>query len=224
MPGTTVTVACKHVVLTIHRQGLALAFLWSDVYRKYFKNTTHLLTVKRDMSDKFARLLQRPWIKITSVEEERNAETWALPCFLWHHRLSSNQRLPNWLVRTSARIWQPWKLWQPIIKHEAISSKFTMEKNLKKSSQDSCVTIHITSNTFNAVFFLVSGVVSAFLFTNFGTVFLSQKYTSGTTDFELSTLPNTELQKFDYGMRNWPVSSRHKPTVASTGKCSTPTQ
>ena len=87
-----------------------------------------------------------------------------------------------------------------------------MEQNDGKPSKDAYVTIHITSNTLNAIFFLVSGVVSACIFSNFGTVFLTQKYTSRTT--ELSTLPNTELQKFDYGIRNWPVTWRHKATTS----------
>lgn len=40
----------------------------------------------------------------------------------------------------------------------------------------------------------------------------TRKRISGTT--ELSTLPKTELQKFDYGLRNWPVTSSHDTAVS----------
>lgn len=79
-----------------------------------------------------------------------------------------------------------------------------------KSQKDTILTINISSSVFSAILFLLGGVISAILITNLGLgLFLpTRKFTSGTT--ELSTLPNTEVQKFDYGLRNWPVSPKQK--------------
>lgn len=81
-----------------------------------------------------------------------------------------------------------------------------------KSQKGTILTINISSSVFSAILFLFGGVISAILITNLGIVLPTQKFTSGTT--ELSTLPNTEVQKFDYGLRNWPVSPKQK----SSGK------
>ena len=88
-----------------------------------------------------------------------------------------------------------------------------MESGDSRSQKDTVLTIHISSSLFSVILFVLGGIVSAILVINLGTFLPTRKYISGITD--LTTLPNTEVQKFDYGLRNWPVSSSHKPSASS---------
>ncbi|XP_041467228.1 protein adenylyltransferase FICD-like [Lytechinus variegatus] len=89
-----------------------------------------------------------------------------------------------------------------------------MEKGDNRSRNNTVLTINISSSVFSALLFLLGGVVSAILVSNLGIFLPTRKSISGTGTTELSTLPNTEVQKFDYGLRNWPVSASQKSSVS----------
>ncbi|XP_072162921.1 protein adenylyltransferase FICD-like [Diadema setosum] len=88
-----------------------------------------------------------------------------------------------------------------------------MDDSGDKAPKDAVLTIHVTPSAFGVIFFLFGGIVSAILVSNLEVIFPTRNFISGTT--ELSKLPNSEVQKFDYGIRNWPVSSPSQKTSLS---------